>query len=71
MSSLASFSTIKSSTTTDIVAPTASLAIGFGALNGGGSGTAEEKITALRAAGIEVADSPADLGVSVQKALRK
>ncbi len=42
-----------------------------GAIISGGSGTAKEKITALRAAGIEVADSPADLGISVQKALRR
>src|SRR5437773_6923300 len=41
-----------------------------GAIISGGSGTAKEKIAALRAAGIAVADSPADLGVTVQKALR-
>ncbi len=41
-----------------------------GAIISGGSGTAKEKIAALRAAGIVVADSPADLGVSVQKAMR-
>src|SRR5438128_7581971 len=34
-----------------------------GAIISGGSGTAKEKITALRAARIAVADSPADLGV--------
>jgi succinyl-CoA synthetase alpha subunit len=41
-----------------------------GAIISGGSGTAGEKIAALHAAGIVVADSPADLGVSVQQAMR-
>jgi succinyl-CoA synthetase alpha subunit len=41
-----------------------------GAIISGGSGSAKEKIAALRAAGIVVADSPADLGVSVQKAMK-
>jgi succinyl-CoA synthetase alpha subunit len=41
-----------------------------GAIISGGSGTAAEKIAALRAAGVVVADSPADLGVSVQRAMK-
>jgi succinyl-CoA synthetase alpha subunit len=41
-----------------------------GAIISGGSGTAKEKIAALRGAGIAVADSPADLGVTVQRAMK-
>jgi succinyl-CoA synthetase alpha subunit len=41
-----------------------------GAIISGGSGTAAEKIAALRTAGVVVADSPADLGASVQKAMK-
>jgi succinyl-CoA synthetase alpha subunit len=41
-----------------------------GAIISGGSGTATEKIAALRGAGIRVADSPADLGVTMQAALK-
>src|SRR5437764_533513 len=41
-----------------------------GAIISGGSGTAKDKIAALRAAGIVVADSPADMGTSVQKAMK-
>jgi succinyl-CoA synthetase alpha subunit len=40
-----------------------------GAIISGGSGTAADKIKALREAGIAVAESPADLGVTIQKAL--
>jgi succinyl-CoA synthetase alpha subunit len=40
-----------------------------GAIISGGKGTAEEKISALRAARIEVADSPADMGTAVQRAI--
>jgi succinyl-CoA synthetase alpha subunit len=42
-----------------------------GAIISGGSGTAKEKIAALRAAKIHVADSPADLGVTLQRALKR
>ncbi|MCI0641821.1 MAG: succinate--CoA ligase subunit alpha [Gemmataceae bacterium] len=42
-----------------------------GAIISGGSGTAKEKIAALRAAGILVADSPADLGTTMKKAMKK
>jgi succinyl-CoA synthetase alpha subunit len=40
-----------------------------GAIISGGSGTAKDKIAALRAAGIAVADSPADMGQAVQRAI--
>ncbi len=42
-----------------------------GAIISGGKGTAEEKIAALEAAGIEVAQSPADMGTAVQRAMEK
>ena len=35
----------------------------------GGKGTAEDKIAALRDAGIEVAESPADMGTAIQRAM--
>lgn len=41
-----------------------------GAIISGGSGTAAEKIAALKAAGIAVAESPADLGVTMQRAMQ-
>src|SRR5205807_6064687 len=42
-----------------------------GAIISGGSGTAAEKIAALKAASIAVADSPADLGVTMQRAMKR
>jgi succinyl-CoA synthetase alpha subunit len=41
-----------------------------GAIISGGSGTAKEKIAALKNAGIAFAESPADLGVSIQRAMK-
>ncbi len=41
-----------------------------GAIISGGSGKAEDKIAALEAAGIRVARSPADMGATLQAALR-
>ncbi len=41
-----------------------------GAIISGGKGTAEEKITALRSAGIEVAESPADMGTALARAIK-
>jgi len=40
-----------------------------GAIISGGSGTASDKIAALKAAGVEVAESPADMGAAVKRAL--
>ncbi|MDA7980982.1 MAG: succinate--CoA ligase subunit alpha [Pirellulales bacterium] len=40
-----------------------------GAIISGGKGTASEKIAALEAAGITVAESPADMGTAVQRAM--
>jgi len=42
-----------------------------GAIISGGSGSAQDKIAALRKAGILTADSPADLGVTLQAALKR
>ena len=42
-----------------------------GAIISGGKGTAAEKIAALEDAGIEVAQSPADMGAAIQRAMKK
>ena len=42
-----------------------------GAIISGGKGTAAEKVAALQDAGIEVADSPAEMGQAVKRALAK
>jgi succinyl-CoA synthetase alpha subunit len=40
-----------------------------GAIISGGSGSAADKIAALRAANISIADTPADLGAAVKNAM--
>ena len=42
-----------------------------GAIISGGSGSAKDKIAALRAANISIADTPADLGTAVKNAMAK
>jgi succinyl-CoA synthetase alpha subunit len=42
-----------------------------GAIIAGGKGTAAEKIAALRDAGVHISPSPAELGVTMQSAMRK
>jgi succinyl-CoA synthetase alpha subunit len=42
-----------------------------GAIISGGGGTAEGKIKALRDAGVEIAESPADMGKALQRAVQK
>ncbi|MBX5483485.1 MAG: succinate--CoA ligase subunit alpha [Myxococcaceae bacterium] len=42
-----------------------------GAIISGGKGTAAEKIAAMKAAGVVMADSPAELGTTLQEAIRR
>jgi succinyl-CoA synthetase alpha subunit len=42
-----------------------------GAIISGGKGTAAEKVAALQEAGIEVAESPADMGEAVARAMKR
>ncbi|HDZ11445.1 MAG TPA: succinate--CoA ligase subunit alpha, partial [Bacteroidetes bacterium] len=42
-----------------------------GAIISGGKGTAAEKMAVLRAAGVHVVESPAEIGVTVQRALQE
>ncbi len=42
-----------------------------GAIISGGKGTAAEKIAALQDAGIEIAESPADMGAAIQRAMKR
>jgi len=42
-----------------------------GAIISGGKGTAADKVAALQAAGIEVADSPADMGAALVRAMKR
>jgi succinyl-CoA synthetase alpha subunit len=42
-----------------------------GAIIAGGKGTAAAKIAAFQAAGVHIAPSPAELGVTMQAAMRK
>jgi succinyl-CoA synthetase alpha subunit len=42
-----------------------------GAIISGGKGTAAEKVAALEAAGIEVANGPADMGAALKRAIER
>ena len=42
-----------------------------GAIISGGHGTATEKMAALKKAGVEVTESPAEMGLAMQKAIKQ
>jgi succinyl-CoA synthetase alpha subunit len=42
-----------------------------GAIISGGKGTADAKLAALRDAGIEIAESPADMGAAMARAIKR
>jgi succinyl-CoA synthetase alpha subunit len=42
-----------------------------GAIISGGKGTAEAKLEALRDAGIEIAETPADMGTAMVRAMER
>ena len=42
-----------------------------GAIISGGKGTAEAKLEALRDAGIEIAETPADMGTAMVRAMQR
>ena len=42
-----------------------------GAIISGGKGTASDKIRSLRSSGITVCDSPAEIGITMQKLLNE
>ena len=41
-----------------------------GAIISGGTGNAEDKIKCLRIAGVRIAESPADMGITILNALK-
>jgi succinyl-CoA synthetase alpha subunit len=42
-----------------------------GAIISGGKGTAAEKIASLQSAGILIAESPAEMGLTMQRAMKR